>query len=87
MNLWKNLLTWTCLALSVAGFVASTFAADPPTQVADHAPIAFDGEKTAWHGFDRYDFLMDENTLAIKPMKAEDDEKDGIKHQVQGQRR
>jgi hypothetical protein len=30
---------------------------------------------------------MDENILAIKPIKAEDDEKDGIRHQVQGQRR
>jgi CubicO group peptidase (beta-lactamase class C family) len=26
----------------------------------------FDGQKTAWHGFDRYDFFMDEDTLAIK---------------------
>ncbi len=87
MNLWKNLLTWTCLALSASGSVTSTFAADPLTQVTDHAPIAFEGEKTAWHGFDRYDFLMDENSLAIKPIKAEEDEKDGIKHQLPGQRR
>jgi pimeloyl-ACP methyl ester carboxylesterase len=87
MKIWKNLLNWTCLALSAAGSVTSTFAADPPTQVTEQAPIAFEGEKTAWHGFNRYDFLMDEDTLAIKPIKAEDDEKDGIKHQVQGQRR
>jgi acetyl esterase/lipase len=30
-------------------------------------PAAFEGEKTKWHGFDRYDFLMDEQTLAITP--------------------
>jgi pimeloyl-ACP methyl ester carboxylesterase len=30
-------------------------------------PAAFEGEKTRWHGFDRYDFLMDEQTLAVKP--------------------
>ncbi len=30
-------------------------------------PPAFEGEKTTWHGFDRYDFLMDEQTLAITP--------------------
>jgi hypothetical protein len=44
-------------------------------------------QKTAWHGFDRYDFLIDEKTLAIKPIKAQPDEGDGIKHQVKGQRR
>ena len=54
------------------------------------APIlssGLEGAKTAWHGFDRYDFLMDEATLAIKEMQAADDEKDGIKHPVEGQRR
>src|SRR5689334_8943024 len=30
-------------------------------------PVPFDGEKSTWHGFDRYDFLMDEQTLVIKP--------------------
>ena len=42
----------------------------------------FDGEKTAWHGFDRYDFLMDEQTLAIKPA---DGERQGLS--AKGQRR
>ncbi len=27
----------------------------------------FKGQKTAWHGFDRYDYFMDEGTMAIKP--------------------
>ncbi len=49
--------------------------------------VRWEGSKTAWHGFDRYDFLMDEASLAIKGMRAADDEKDGIKHPVQGQRR
>ncbi|HEY2588998.1 MAG TPA: hypothetical protein VGI81_24855 [Tepidisphaeraceae bacterium] len=31
---------------------------------------AFTGEKTAWHGFDRYDFLMDEQSLTVKPATA-----------------
>jgi hypothetical protein len=47
----------------------------------------FSGEKTAWHGFDRYDFLMDEANFTIKPIKAAPDEKNGIKGQVQGQLR
>ena len=39
-------------------------------QAADqYTPFA--GEKTAWHqGFDRYDFIMDDATGAITPMKA-----------------
>ena len=45
------------------------------------------GAKTAWHGFDRYDFLMDEASLAVEPMQAAADEKDGIRHQIEGQRR
>jgi arabinoxylan arabinofuranohydrolase len=53
----------------------------------------FKGEKTTWHGFDRYDFLIDVQTQEIKPIKAEDDEKcetsdkmDSF-HVVEGQRR
>jgi hypothetical protein len=33
------------------------------------APVAFHGEKTTWHGFDRFDFLMDEMDLRIKPSR------------------
>jgi len=47
----------------------------------------FEGEKTQWHGFDRYDFLMDEKTFAITPFKAAEDEGNGIKDQVEGKRR
>ncbi len=33
----------------------------------DQAPsAAFAGGKTTWHGYDRHDFLMDEDTLAIE---------------------
>ena len=73
-----HIRTW--IAICALSFGRASFAADPISAV-------FDGEKTAWHGFDRYDFLMDENSLAIKPIKAADDEKDGIKHQIEGQRR
>jgi hypothetical protein len=38
-----------------------------------HPP--FEGEKTTWHGgFDRYDFIMDDATGAITPMKAPEKE-------------
>jgi len=38
---------------------------------------AFEFDKTAWHGFDRYDFLMDQQSLAVKPFKAAEDEGNG----------
>ncbi len=45
-------------------------------------------EKTTWHeGFDRYDFLMDEATLAITPFKAPEGEKFGVGAPPKGQRR
>jgi|GEM_PF-5072935 hypothetical protein len=38
---------------------------------AQDTAVAFTGEKTAWHeGFDRYDFLMDEQTFALTPIRA-----------------
>ena len=36
--------------------------------------VPFEGEKTTWHGFDRYDFIMDDATGAITPMKAPEKE-------------
>jgi pimeloyl-ACP methyl ester carboxylesterase len=54
---------------------------------AAEAYVPFDGAKTSWHGFDRYDFLMDDQTLDIKPYVATPDERDGIKGEVKGQRR
>lgn len=60
---------------------------NPTDAKAAEVSSTFSGEKTAWHGFDRYDFLMDEETLTLKPFKAAPDEKNGIKGEVKGQRR
>lgn len=38
----------------------------------------FEGEKTSWHGFDRYDYLMDMETMAIKHIKATPQEGTGM---------
>jgi hypothetical protein len=46
--------------------------------------VSFTGEKTSWHGFDRFDYLMDEAALTVKPIKAAPDEKNGIKGQAKG---
>jgi pimeloyl-ACP methyl ester carboxylesterase len=67
------------LAFSLA-VPAASLASEP-------ASAAFSGEKTLWHGFERYDFLLDEQTLTIQPTQAAPDEGDGIKHQVRGRRR
>jgi len=50
-------------------------------------PQEFAGEKTLWHGFDRFDFLMDDTALTVKPIKASADEGTGVHRQVEGQLR
>jgi pimeloyl-ACP methyl ester carboxylesterase len=47
------------------------------TEFAHQGMLAFHGEKIDWHGFDRYDFVMDMQTLAITPFKAPADEESG----------
>jgi pimeloyl-ACP methyl ester carboxylesterase len=50
--------------------------------------VPFEGEKSAWHdGFERYDYLMDEESLAVEPFKAPAGEKFGIGDPPQGRRR
>jgi pimeloyl-ACP methyl ester carboxylesterase len=41
------------------------------------ASQTFQGDKIGWHGFDRYDFVMDMRTLAITPFKAPAGEESG----------
>jgi hypothetical protein len=45
--------------------------------VAPQTPLSFQGEKIDWHGFDRYDFVMDTQTLVIAPFKAPAGEESG----------
>src|SRR6202453_3341030 len=71
--------------LLLAGIATAAFPRHALGQ--EKSPPAFTGEKTTWHGFDRYDFLMDEANQTIKPIKAAPDEKNGIKGQVKGQLR
>src|SRR5208283_2398428 len=49
--------------------------------------LSFDGGKSAWHGFDRYDFMMDAETLAITPLKSPAAEGNGVKDPPKGERR
>jgi pimeloyl-ACP methyl ester carboxylesterase len=50
--------------------------------------VPFDGEKTTWHdGFDRFDYLMDEESFAITPFKRPDNEEFAVGNPPKGQRR
>ncbi len=48
----------------------------------------FEGAKSSWHdGFDRYDYLMDEQSLEIQPFERDRGENFGIKDPPRGKRR
>jgi pimeloyl-ACP methyl ester carboxylesterase len=49
------------IALALAGAVLAEPSSWPK------APTPFEDTKITWHGFDRYDFVMDEGDLSIKP--------------------
>src|SRR6202167_2871642 len=55
------------------GIPAGSSRAEATLQV----PLAFQGDKIDWHGFDRYDFVMDMQTLAITPFTAPAGEESG----------
>ncbi len=57
-----RLVAGALLSLFIFGFAATARGAE--------GLVPFDGEKSSWHGFDRYDFLMDDATGAITPMTA-----------------
>jgi len=44
-------------------------------------------EKSLWHGFDRYDYVIDEQTLQLTPIKAKASEGDGVDNPEPGTRR
>src|ERR1700730_1741081 len=73
-----TLLAVAAVAFSVWGFVGTILAADP----------AFDGGKSTWHnGFVRYDFVMDDETLAITPFTRPEKEGFAVGAPAKGQRR
>src|SRR5438477_2352510 len=73
-----KLLAMAVVATAVCGFVATIHAAEP----------VFDGGKSAWHGgFVRYDFVMDDETLAITPFTRPAKEGFAVGSPARGQRR
>jgi hypothetical protein len=79
--------TFRFAPLGLAAILAvATLGIPSHAEAGDYTP--FQGEKTAWRGgFDRYDFVMDETTLAIEPFKRDGDERFGVKPPPKGQRR
>lgn len=70
----------------LALFILTLLAGSNVILAADSTPL-FIGEKATWHGFDRYDFVMDEATLSIKPSRSLPNEGDGVGSPAKGERR
>src|SRR5882724_7188065 len=85
-----RLTKFIALAVVVAsafGFAGYIRAADQPAS-AQSVPPAFDGGKSTWHdGFVRYDFVMDDQTLAITPFTRPEKEGFAVGSPAKGQRR
>src|SRR6266566_8032067 len=80
-------IAWTSLAICSFGFVEAAFGAAFAAQNPEQASAGFDGEKTDWHGFERFDYVMDEASFAITPFRRPDSEKFGVSNPPKGQRR
>jgi pimeloyl-ACP methyl ester carboxylesterase len=75
-------------AVLLAITLRATFLCGSNLVQAANAYVHFDGERSAWHDdFDRFDFVMDEATLAITPFAAPAGEKFGVQDPPNGQRR
>jgi pimeloyl-ACP methyl ester carboxylesterase len=85
LNLFRLLTVAAALTACSPAFDSQEPAPPSAGAAGGEAKPAFEGEKTQWHGFDRYDFLMDQETLALKPIKAAPEEKNGVKNAVKGQ--
>src|SRR6266850_1854070 len=72
--------------LIAVGFAATPGATIPTRGAETHLP--FEGEKSAWHdGFDRYDYVMDEESFAITSFKRPEGEKFAVGDPPKGARR
>jgi pimeloyl-ACP methyl ester carboxylesterase len=69
-------------------FAVAAFAPAHLRAQSSSGATAFEGERTVWHdGFARYDYVMDEQTLAITPFAAPEGEGFGVRDPAKGQRR
>ena len=69
-----------------SGSAVTSVSKDAARSTGSYRP--FTGEKSSWHaGFDRYDYVMDDRTLAVTPFKAPPGEKFAVGAPAAGQRR
>ena len=74
------------MSLGLVVFFIAAILCSQATWADSYTP--FEGEKTTWrNGFDRYDFLMDEESLNIESVKATREEGYGVKAAPRGKRR
>ena len=66
----SSFLGYSYRQVFIAVVAVNFMLANPATTRADDATAGFDGPKTLWHGFDRYDFTIDPLTMEIKPSVA-----------------
>lgn len=71
----QKVIALAACAICIFNFVEPSHASGASVQ---NSPLPFDGGKSSWHGFDRYDFIMDDQTLAITPFTVPLGEGDGI---------
>jgi len=66
----SGFLGYSYRQLFVAVVAANVLLGNPTTTRADDVASGFDGPKSLWHGFNRYDFTIDPLTMEIKPSVA-----------------
>src|SRR6186997_1658338 len=71
-----------------AGGVLSAALWNPRGARAANLDLPFEGERTTWHeGFERFDYVMEEDSFAITPFKRPEGEKFAVGNPAKGQRR
>ncbi len=80
-SILSRAVTWLTSSAMIGAFSCAI-----PAWGGDYLP--FDGGKSVWHdGFERFDYAMDEATLAITPFTAPDGEKFAVRDPEKGRRR
>jgi pimeloyl-ACP methyl ester carboxylesterase len=76
MNRCSSLFSLTATIVAATVFSGTVYGEETNSIPAS---VSFNGEKTTWHGFDRYDFAMSDD-FSIQSIKAAPEEGNGFKH-------
>lgn len=80
-NALVTLVPLAVIALGIADPLRAAESSEPP------APSTFTGDKTSWHGFDRFDFVLNTADSSLTPFVAPPGENSGVGSPRDGQRR